>query len=135
MVAGARLRDPSAFESMEAALGVFAAAGIEPPEAAVFLKTVNDFVLGFTIEQQAVLTPSGDRNPGYDLEVRKAAIDPALYPLSRSLGPVLLDNYDASFERGLDYFISGLAAECAKISGVDTAPKSGARTSAHSRRP
>jgi TetR/AcrR family transcriptional regulator, tetracycline repressor protein len=116
MVAGTRLRDPSVFKSMEAALGVFAAAGVTPPEAAVFLKTVNDFVLGFTIEQQAVVSPTGERTPGYELEAREAAIDPALHPLSRSIGSVLLDNYDASFERGLDYLVAGLSAEVVRTS-------------------
>jgi len=114
MVAGTRLRDPAAFRSMEAALTVFAAAGVAPAEAAVFLKTVNDFVVGFTIEQQAVVSPGGERTPGYELEAREAAIDPELYPLSRSVGAVLLDNYDASFERALDYLVAGLQAEVAK---------------------
>ncbi|HTX48519.1 MAG TPA: TetR/AcrR family transcriptional regulator C-terminal domain-containing protein [Caulobacteraceae bacterium] len=111
MVAGTRLRDPGVFKSMEAALRVFAAAGIPPLEAAVFLKTVNDFVLGFTIEQQAVVSASGARTPGYELDAREAAIDPELYPLSRRVGSVLLDNFDASFDRGVDYLVAGLRAE------------------------
>jgi TetR/AcrR family tetracycline transcriptional repressor len=117
MVAGTRLRDPAVFATMERALGVFAAAGIAPTEAAVFLKTVNDFVLGFTIEQQAVISPGGERAPGYEPEAREAAIDPALYPLARSVGRALMDNYNASFERGVGYLISGLAAELRLTSG------------------
>jgi TetR/AcrR family tetracycline transcriptional repressor len=113
MVAGTRLRDPAVFAPMEAALRVFAAAGAPPAQAAMFLKTVNDYVIGFTIEQQAVVSPSGERAAGYELEARAAAIDPDLYPLSHSLGSVLMDNHDASFERGLDYLVAGFAAELA----------------------
>ena len=114
MVAGTRLRDSAVFATMEAALGVFMAAGIAAAEAAIFLKTVNDYVTGFTIEQQAVVSPSGERAAGYELEARAAGVDAQLYPLARSVGAVLLDNYDASFERGLDYLIAGLRAELAK---------------------
>lgn len=113
MVAGTRLRDPAVYAGMEVALGVFVAAGVAAAEAAVFLKTVNDYVTGFTIEQQAVLSPGGERATGYELETRAAGVDAALYPLARSVGPVLFDNYDASFERGLGYLIAGLQAELA----------------------
>jgi TetR/AcrR family transcriptional regulator, tetracycline repressor protein len=110
MVAGTRLRDPAVYAAMEAALRVFAAAGVAPGKAAVFLKTVNDYVIGFTIEQQAVLSPTGERNPEYDLAAREARMDPELYPLSRSIGPAMFGNFDVNFERGLDLLIAGFAA-------------------------
>lgn len=116
MVAGTRLRDPAVYAAMEAALGVFVAAGVAPAEAAIFLKTVNDYVTGFTIEQQAVLSPSGERSAAYELETRAAGVDAQLYPLARSVGAVLFDNYDASFERGLDYLIAGLRSELEEVS-------------------
>jgi TetR/AcrR family transcriptional regulator, tetracycline repressor protein len=110
MVSGTRLRDPAIYAKMEAALRVFATAGVAPVEAAICLKTVNDYVIGFTIEQQAVLSPAGERDPAYDLAAREANIDPQLYPLSRSIGAAMFDNFDAGFERGLNLIIAGFAA-------------------------
>ncbi len=109
MVAGTHLKDTSVYAVMETALGVFAAVGVAPDEAAVCLKTVYDFVIGFTIEQQAVISPIGERDPRYSLQAREARMDPARYPLARSIGPTLFAQYDAVFERGLDLVIAGFA--------------------------
>jgi AcrR family transcriptional regulator len=111
MVAGTRVRSPKVYRYMEATLGVFADGGVRPDEAALFLMTVTAFVTGFTIEQQAVLSKTGERTPGFELEARDAAIDPELYPLSRSIGPALFANYDQMFERGLDLIIAGFAQD------------------------
>lgn len=109
MVAGTRLTDTSVYSVMESALSVFAEAGVAPDDAAVCLKTVHDYVIGFTIEQQAVIAPSGKRDPRYGLAVRESRMDAARYPLARSVGPVLFDNYDAIFSLGLDFVIAGFA--------------------------
>ena len=109
MVAGTHLKDTSVYAVMETALGVFAAVGIAPDEAAVCLKTVHDYVVGFTIEQQAVISPTGQRDPRYSLEAREARMDPTRYPLARSIGATLFANYDAVFERGVDFVIAGFA--------------------------
>ncbi|HEX4050440.1 MAG TPA: TetR/AcrR family transcriptional regulator C-terminal domain-containing protein [Steroidobacteraceae bacterium] len=109
MVAGTHLKDTSVYAVMETALGVFAAAGIAPHEAAVCLKTAHDYVIGFTIEQQAVISPSGERDARYSLEAREARMDPARYPLARSIGVTLFASYDAVFERGLEFVIAGFA--------------------------
>jgi TetR/AcrR family tetracycline transcriptional repressor len=112
MVAGTRLRDSRVYEGMESFLRAFLAAGVEPPEAALCLKTVNDFIIGFTIEQQAVLSPTGERQAGYEAEDREAKT--AAYPLARSIGPVLFENFDATFDRGLDLILTGFAASLAQ---------------------
>jgi AcrR family transcriptional regulator len=110
MVAGTYLTDTTAYAAMETALGVFVAAKIEPDEAAICLKTVHDYVIGFTIEQQTVISPTGKRDPRYGLEVRESRMDPALYPLARSIGPTLFNSYDEIFERGVNMIIAGFAA-------------------------
>jgi hypothetical protein len=110
MVAGTHLKDTSVYAVMETALGIFAGAKIAPEEAAVCLKTVHDYVIGFTIEQQAVISPTGDRDPRYALEAREARMDPARYPLARSIGATLFDQYDPLFERGVNIIIAGFAA-------------------------
>jgi AcrR family transcriptional regulator len=110
MVAGTYLTDARVYGVMEAALGIFAAAKIAPDAAVVCLKTVSDYVIGFTIEQQAVISPAGERDPRYAAEVRESRIDLARYPLARSISPTLFSNYDEVFARGVDLIIAGFAA-------------------------
>jgi AcrR family transcriptional regulator len=114
MVAGTRVRSTEVYRIMEASLRVFADQGVPPDEAALCFKTVTDFVIGFTIEQQAVVSKTGERTPGYEAGAREAAIDPELYPLSRSIGLAMFTNYDQMFERGLDLIIAGFAQEVAR---------------------
>ena len=119
MVAGTRVRSAEVYRFMEASLRVFADQGIAPDAAALCVKTATDFTIGFTIEQQAVNCPEdgGERTP-FGLreagDARDAAIDPDLYPLSRSIGPAMFANYDQMFERGLDLIIAGFALEVAR---------------------
>jgi len=110
MVAGTYLQDTTVYAVMEKALGIFAAARIAPDVAAVYLKTIHDYVIGFTIEQQAVISPAGERDPRFRLEVRDARMDPGRYPLARSIGATLFNNYDEVFRRGVDMIIAGFAA-------------------------
>jgi TetR/AcrR family tetracycline transcriptional repressor len=73
MVSGSRLTDTRLYASMERALALFQASGIAPPDAAMCLTTVYSYVIGFTIEEQAVFTPQGERDPRYTLAAREAA--------------------------------------------------------------
>jgi len=111
MVSGSRLTDTRLYAPMERALTLFQANGIAPPDAAMCLTTLYSYVIGFTIEQQAVLSPQGERDPRFTLSAREAAVDPERYPLSRSIGPDVFDNYDVRFERGLRVIIAGFAQE------------------------
>jgi len=113
MVSGSRLTETRLYASMERALTLFQSHGIAAPDAAMCLTTVYSYVIGFTIEQQAVLSPKGERDPRYTLSAREALVDPERYPLSRSIGPDVFDNYDARFERGLRLIIAGFAQEIA----------------------
>jgi TetR/AcrR family transcriptional regulator, tetracycline repressor protein len=113
MVSGSRLTDSGLYASMEQALEIFQAHGIAPADATLCMTTIYSYVVGFTIEQQAVLTPKGERDPRYDLSVRETLVDAERYPLSRSIGPEIFDNYDARFERGLRVIVAGFAQEIA----------------------
>jgi TetR/AcrR family transcriptional regulator, tetracycline repressor protein len=111
MVSGSRLTDTRLYAPIERALTLFQANGIAPPDAAMCLGTIYSYVIGFTIEQQAVLSPQGERDPRYTLATREALVDAERYPLSRSIGSEVFDNYDARFERGLRVIIKGFAQE------------------------
>jgi TetR/AcrR family transcriptional regulator, tetracycline repressor protein len=111
MVSGSRLTDTRLYATMERALTLFQASGIAAPDAAVCLTTIYSYVIGFTIEQQAVLSPTGERDPRYSLAARDAFVDAERYPLSRSIGSAVFDNYDTRFERGLRLIITGFAQE------------------------
>jgi len=107
MVAGTHLKDASVYAVMETVLAAFAVVGVAADAAAVCLKTAHDYVIGFTIEQQAVLSPAGERDPRYALEAREARMDPARYPLARSIGRTRFDSYDIVFAQGVDLIING----------------------------
>jgi TetR/AcrR family transcriptional regulator, tetracycline repressor protein len=113
MVSGTRMTDPRLYALMERVLEMFQAKGIKPSDATMCLGTVYSYVIGFTIEQQAVLSPNGERDPRYDLSAREARVDAALYPLSHGIGPDLFDNYDERFDRGLRVITAGLTQEFA----------------------
>jgi TetR/AcrR family transcriptional regulator, tetracycline repressor protein len=110
MVAGSYLSDNALYGPMERTLQVFAAANIPAPEAAACLNTVYCYVIGFVIEEQATLTPKGERDPRYELSARDARLDPSLYPLTRSAGPAFFGNNEARLERGLEMIIAGFEA-------------------------
>ncbi|PWK85269.1 TetR/AcrR family transcriptional regulator C-terminal domain-containing protein [Fulvimonas soli] len=113
MVGGSHLGDTRLYEPMERILQVFRDAGIAPAEAALCLGTLYSYVIGFVLEEQAVVAPTGERDPRYAPEVRAARMDPARFPLSRSIGAVLFDGYDARFGQGLRMIVDGFAARTA----------------------
>jgi TetR/AcrR family transcriptional regulator, tetracycline repressor protein len=113
MVSGSRLTDTRVYASMERALEMFQSNGIAPSDAVMCLATVYSYVIGFTIEQQAVLSPKGERDPRYALSAREEMVDAERYPLSRSIGPDVFDNYDERFERAVRVITAGFAQEFA----------------------
>ncbi len=110
MVAGSYLTDSGLYGRMEALLGLYEQAGFSLREAAACLGTVYAYVIGFTIEEQAVITPLGERNPQYGLAKREERLDKTPYPRAKQVCVMLFDGYDARFERGLRAIIDGFAA-------------------------
>lgn len=113
MVGGSHMRDGSLYQPMERILEAFQAEGIAPSDATACLGTVYSYVIGFTLEQQAVLSPTGERDPRYALEAREQRVDAERFPLTRSIGADLFDGYDARFERGVQMIVDGFAASLA----------------------
>jgi len=110
MVAGSHLKETSVYALMETMLGAFAAAGIAPTDAAICLKTIHDYVIGFTIEQQAMALAAGAGGTRHVLDVREAQLDRHLYPLAHSIGAALFADYDRVFDRGVGIIIAGFAS-------------------------
>ena len=109
LVAGTHLKDNVLLQPMEAALRLFASVGIGVPDAVLCIKTLYDFVIGFTLEEQAVVT-LGQRDPRYSLADRPARAGEGDFALAIEAGPYLLDGYDERFEDGVRLILDGLAA-------------------------
>lgn len=115
LVAGTHLKDNVLLRPMEEALRLFASAGIGVPDAVLCIKTLYDFVIGFTLEEQAV-TILGKRDPRYSLEDRPARVgDDGDFSLSIEAGPYLLDNYDARFAAGVRLILDGFAGHLSAV--------------------
>ncbi|HEX7816908.1 TetR/AcrR family transcriptional regulator C-terminal domain-containing protein [Dyella sp.] len=116
MVGGTYLSDSSMYGPMESVLAHFQDDGIAPPDAATCLGTIYAYGIGFTLEEQAVIQPDGQRDPRYALSEREKRVDAARYPLTHSIGAQLFDGYDQRYERGLRMIVNGFAAEFTRAS-------------------
>ena len=90
------------------------AAGADERTAVHALFTLQYFVLGFTIEEQAALPPPGGGEGGVDLQgvaQRITAEQAASYPDGAAAAVLMAsDDADARFSFGLDRLIEGLKA-------------------------
>jgi TetR/AcrR family transcriptional regulator, tetracycline repressor protein len=75
------------------------------------LHAAYTFAIGFTIEEQAVLSPKGERDCRYALSAREARVDPRKCLLIGSAGAAFFEDYDRRYEASLRLVISGLASE------------------------
>ena len=118
LVAGTHLKDNVLLRPLEAALRVFEASGIKVGEAVLCITTLYDFVIGFTIEEQAIEPMEGQRDPRYDLASRPARIGEGDFALSLEAGLHLLAGFDDRFSAGVRIIIDGFRARL----HVDTRP-------------
>ncbi|MFB6890815.1 TetR/AcrR family transcriptional regulator C-terminal domain-containing protein [Kitasatospora sp. NPDC056327] len=106
---GTRLTDYGHTEGQHALLTAFDRAGFELADAVVAFTTAYAFTIGFVIEEQAVHPVPGERAPGYDPELRAAAIDPG-HGLAAAAGRELFGDFGQRFERGLAIVVAGVEA-------------------------
>lgn len=126
LVAGTYLKYNVDLDAMEHGLTLFASAGIGVGAAILCCRTLYDFVVGFTIEEQAVISPDGVRDPRYSVEDRTARIGTDRYPLATEAGPYLLGDFDQRFAEGLSIFTAGFALRAmtsARCHRADMVPK------------
>ena len=116
MVSGTRLTDPSLYASMEAALRRLTDAGFSPYAATVILSTIYSYVIGFVIEEQAVVLNDGRVADHYLLENRSRRIDPKQTPLALEAGEFLFTDFNRRFNSGLKLIVNGIEAANTKPS-------------------
>lgn len=110
LFSGRYLTDSSLYAPMEAALRKFTEEGFSLSDAASTLNTIYCYVVGFTIEEQAVFPRRGKRNQRYDLAQRAKRIDPNKFPLSLAAGQEAFVHFDERFERGIQLILRGVHA-------------------------
>lgn len=110
MFSGRYLTDASLYAPMEAALRKFTEAGFSLSEAASVLNTLYCYVIGFTIEEQAVFPQRGRRKKQYDPAKRSKRIDPKKFPLSLAAGSEAFAHFDERFVRGIELILCGVRA-------------------------
>lgn len=105
---GTYLTDNQLLESMEQPLRLLVDAGFSLEDAVAGWTTLYSFVIGFTIEEQAVRPAAGDPDQRYDPETRAARINASDYPLTVAAGWEMFGNFDERFEQGLRLIIAGM---------------------------
>jgi AcrR family transcriptional regulator len=110
MFSGTYLTDRAMYAPMEAALRTLTDAGFALPDAITGLSTIYYYVVGFTIEEQAVYPRPGERNEQYDVTKRAERIDAAKFPLALAAGELTFVGFDERFEQGLQVIIRGLSS-------------------------
>ncbi len=108
MVSGTRLTDSSLYASMDAALKRLTDAGFSSYAATVVLSTIYSYVIGFVIEEQAVVAKDGSIADFYLLEKRSLRIDPQQTPLALEAGKFLFTDFNRRFNSGLRLIINGI---------------------------
>jgi AcrR family transcriptional regulator len=114
LVAGSFTADSALHAPMERFLAHLVASGFTLDEAVQTFSTVYAYLIGFTIEEEAVFTPQGTRHEKYSVAARDARIDATLHPLAHRISGQVFDAYDERFERGLAMVIAGISALCSK---------------------
>ena len=108
MFSGRYLTDDTLFASMESALRKFTGAGFSLPDAASGLATIYYYIVGFTIEEQAVYPKPNERSKQYSVEKRAERIDSEKFPLALAVGEFAFSGFGERFEQGLQTIIRGL---------------------------
>jgi TetR/AcrR family transcriptional regulator, tetracycline repressor protein len=108
MFSGRYLTDSSLYAPMEAGLRKLTQTGFSLSDAAGILNTIYCYVIGFTIEEQAVFPRPRKRSRQYDPDKRAKRIDPKKFPLVLAAGRETFSHFDERFARGVDLILRGI---------------------------
>lgn len=111
MFSGRYLTDSSLYGPMEVALRKFTESGFALQEASEVLNTLYCYVIGFTIEEQAIYPRQGQRSKKYDPARRAKRIDPEKFPLALAVGPESFAQFDERFDRGVQLILNGARSQ------------------------
>jgi TetR/AcrR family transcriptional regulator, tetracycline repressor protein len=107
VVSGTYVTDDAVLTSMETPLQRLAGAGFSLADSIAAWSTLYSFVVGFTIEEQAV-RPGGGTDPRYQPEVRARRVDGDRFPLTQQAGAIQFGDFDERFDRGARIIVAGL---------------------------
>ncbi|SHE76369.1 TetR/AcrR family transcriptional regulator C-terminal domain-containing protein [Streptoalloteichus hindustanus] len=110
MCAGTYLREETLFTSTEMMLRALTEAGFSLRDATRDAATVYAYVVGFTIEEQAVTPAPGEHNEQYSPDLLRTQFDRQRHPLLfQSVEDAFgTDTADDRFEHGLNLILSGM---------------------------
>jgi len=108
MFSGTYLTDATMYAPMEVSLQKLTDDGFPLSAALNALSTIHCYVVGFTIEEQAVWPDAEKRDKRYTPERRAARLDKDKFPLTLKVGEELFTSPTNRFELGLDVILRGL---------------------------
>lgn len=107
---GTYMTDTSPVEAGEPVLQALVAAGADLRQAVSVSRTLNCYVIGYVLEEQGVVSPSGDRDHRFDPEERRSRIDEKHFPLTARSSEYVFGDLDRTFADGVELIISGFEA-------------------------
>ena len=105
---GTYMTDASPVTAGEPVLRALVEAGADLRHAVGVSRTLNCYVIGFVLEEQGVVSPSGERDQRFDPENRRSRIDEESFPLSARSSEYVFGDLDRSFSDGVELIISGM---------------------------
>lgn len=107
---GTYMTDTSPVVAGEPMLQALVDAGADLRHAVGVSRTLNCFVIGYVLEEQGVVSPSGDRDHRFDPDQRRSRIDEEQFPLSARSSEYVFGDFDRSFSDGVELIIAGMEA-------------------------
>lgn len=107
---GTYMTDASPVVAGEPMLQALVDAGADLRQAVGVSRTLNCYVIGFVLEEQGVVSPSGDRDHRFDPDERRSRIDEARFPLTARSSEYVFGDFDQSFSDGVELIIAGMEA-------------------------
>lgn len=110
VIAGTYVTDDTVIAATELPLRVLTRAGFDLGQAVAAWQTMYAYVVGFVIEEQGVRLPTGDDDPRFAADRRRARLDPDRSPLATDASAVMFADPDTRFAFGLGALITGFEA-------------------------